>query len=133
MKPKNVIFTLFLALALLAIFIKQMVHEPRAKEAFDRSPVSLQYTKHALCRMDCRQVSKEDIDEIIERGIINLSKSDRNDKPCPTYAVQGTTSDGESLRVIFAQCDKATKVVTCYNLKQDFECHCPGDEKGGRN
>jgi hypothetical protein len=30
--------------------------------------------------------------------------------------------------VIFAQCRKETKVVTCYNLQQDFECDCPGDE-----
>lgn len=133
MNPKNVIFTLFLALALLAIFIKRMGQEPRAREAFDRHPQHLQFTKHALCRMDCRHISPEDIEEIMEKGIINLNKSNRNDRPCPTYVMQGNTSDGENLRVIFAQCDRETKVVTCYNLKQDFECHCPGDEKGGRN
>ena len=77
--------------------------------------------------MDCRFISKEDIREIMQKGIINFNKSDRNDKPCPTFALQGETEDGEKLRVIFAQCDDETKVVTCYNLNEDFECHCPGD------
>ena len=127
MKPKNVIFSLCLILAVLAILVSRIQHEPKAKEAFDRHPVQLLYTKHALCRMDCRRISREDIREIMEKGIINFNKSDRFDRPCPTYALQGETSDGEKLRVIFAQCDRETKVVTCYNLQEDFECHCPGD------
>ena len=77
--------------------------------------------------MDCRDISKEDIDEIMEKGIINFSMSNRSDRPCPTFAVQGETSDGEKLRVIFAQCLKETKVVTCYNLKENPVCDCPGD------
>ncbi|MDB5197846.1 MAG: hypothetical protein JWP88_2217, partial [Flaviaesturariibacter sp.] len=105
MNSRNVIFTLFLALALVGIFIKRMGQEPRAREAFDRHPAHLTFTKHALCRMDCRHISQEDIEEVMQKGIINLNKSDRNDRPCPMYAMQGTTSDGENLRVIFAQCD----------------------------
>ncbi len=133
MKTKNVIFTLFLVLAILALAIRRMVHEPQAKEAFERHPAHLSYTLHAVCRMGCREISKSDIDEVMQRGIINLGRSNRNDQPCPTYALQGTTSDGENLRVIFAQCDGETKVVTCYNLQQDFQCDCPGDKKGGQN
>jgi hypothetical protein len=30
--------------------------------------------------------------------------------------------------VIFAQCNDETKVVTCYNLEEDSDCHCPGDQ-----
>ena len=128
MKPRNVFFTLFLILAILAILISRIRHEPREREAFDRHPAHLTYTHHALCRMDCRQISREDINEIMEKGIINFNKSYSNDRPCPTFALQGFTSSGEDLRVIFAQCGDDTKVVTCYNLKKDFECHCPGDE-----
>jgi hypothetical protein len=128
MKGRNVIFSLGLIVAVLAIVVSRIQHEPRAREAFDRSPEHLVYSKHALCRMDCRQISREDIDEIMQKGIINFSKSDRNDKPCPSYALQGLTSDGESVRVIFAQCPSETKVITCYQLNKDFECHCPGDD-----
>ena len=125
MKGKNVIFSLCLILTVLALVVSRIQHEPQMKEAFDRHPSKLYYTRHALCRMDCRRISKKDISEIMQKGIINFSRSDRNDRPCPTYALQGETSGGEKLRVIFAQCDEETKVVTCYNLEEDFECHCP--------
>lgn len=128
MKQSKATFTLFIVLVLLFIFLYKRWHEPSVREAFDRHPAHLYYTKHALCRMDCRHISREDISEILQRGIINVNKSNKNDRPCPTYAVQGTTTDGESLRVILAQCDKDTKIITCYNLMEDFECHCPGDE-----
>jgi hypothetical protein len=127
MRSGKATFSLILVLALLVLFLFRRWQEPERKEAFDRTPDALTYTKHARCRMQCRRISEEDISEIIERGIINFNKSDRNDKPCPTYALHGVTSDEESIRVIFAQCNKETKVITCYNLKEDFNCHCPGD------
>lgn len=77
--------------------------------------------------MDCRHISKEEIKEVMEKGIINFNKSYRNERPCPTFALQGRTSDGDNVRVIFAQCSSETKVITCYNLDEDFACHCPGD------
>jgi hypothetical protein len=75
--------------------------------------------------MDCRLISKEEIMEIMKKGIINFGRSDRKDRPCPTFALQGRTSSGESLRIIFAQCREETKVVTCYNLEKEFSCDCP--------
>jgi hypothetical protein len=74
--------------------------------------------------MGCRHISKKDIQSIMERGIINLGRSDRNEKPCPVFAIQGVTDNGESLRIIFAQCNEETKVITCYNLVKDFVCDC---------
>lgn len=128
MKPIRVIVSLFIVLALFLVFIYKRWEEPSKKEIFDRHPAHLYYTKHALCRMDCRHISKEDVDEIVQRGIINLNKTNRYDRPCPTFALQGETDEGESIRVIFAQCSDETKVITCYNLKKDFECDCPGDD-----
>ena len=127
MKTGPATFSLIIVLLLLAVFIWQRWREPLSREAFDRHPNHLQYTRHAICRMDCRHISKEDIEEIMQKGIINFYKSNRSDKPCPTFALQGETSDGEKLRVIFAQCNSETRVVTCYNLNEDPECHCPGD------
>ena len=127
MKPKLATYTLIFVLILLFVFVYKRWQEPMRREAFDRHPSHLYYTKHALCRMDCRHISKEDIREIMDRGIINFNKSDRWERPCPTFALQGVTDDGEKIRVIFAQCSDETKVITCYNLEQDFECHCPGD------
>jgi hypothetical protein len=124
-RRRPVIPILILAIAFL-VFIIRRWNEPQRKEAFDRTPASLIYTKHALCRMDCRQIDKNEVNEIMEKGIINFNKSNRRDKPCPTFALQGRTSGGESIRVIFAQCATETKVVTCYNLEEEFECDCSG-------
>ena len=128
MKKSRATLSMIFVLILLFVFIYKRWQESVRKEAFDRTPSHLYYTKHALCRMECRQISKEDIKEIMKKGIINFNRSNRRDRPCPTFALQGETSDGEKLRVIFAQCDDETKVVTCYNVEEDFDCHCPGDE-----
>src|SRR5690349_10365027 len=127
MKTSRATLSMIFVLILLFVFIYKRWREPTRKEVFDRTPSHLYYTKHALCRMDCRHISKEDIQEIMKKGIINFNRSNRRDRPCPTFALQGETRDGEKLRVIFAQCTDETKVVTCYNLEEDFECHCPGD------
>lgn len=94
---------------------------------FDRRVSYLEYTKHARCRMDCRKISETDVEEIMKSGKVNYNKSDLNANPCPTYTLQGYTNDGEHLRVVYAQCDKVTKVVTCINLEEEFKCHCLGD------
>ena len=127
MKSSRATLSMIFVLILLLVFVYKRWQEPVRKEAFDRTPSHLTYTKHALCRMDCRMISKQDIKEIMKKGIINFNRSNRRDRPCPTFALQGETSDGEKLRVIFAECVDETKVVTCYNLKEDFDCQCPGD------
>ena len=127
MRRRNAFVPILLLVLVFVAFLIRRWNEPKEKEAFDRHPHSLIYTKHALCRMDCRHISKEEISEIMEKGIINFNKSYKSSRPCPTFALQGRTSDGENIRVIFAQCSADTKVVTCYNLDEDFACHCPGD------
>ncbi len=122
MRSKKATYTLIVVLVILGLFLVSRWQEPEKKEIFDRSPGELVYTRHALCRMDCRQISKREIEEIMTKGIINLNRSNRRDRPCPTYALQGRTSDGDQIRVIFAQCAEETKVVTCYNLEKDFDC-----------
>lgn len=128
MKKRNAFIPLLLVGLVFLVFIIRRWNEPQRKEIFDRRPSSVIYTKHALCRMACRQIDKKEITEILEKGSINFNKTNRRDRPCPTFALQGRTESGESIRVIFAQCATETKVVTCYNLEQEFACDCPGDE-----
>lgn len=96
---------------------------------FNRRVSDLEYTKHARCRMNCRHITQAEVQEILQNGTINERKSNENDRPCPTYAVEGTTSENQRLRIVFAQCDNITKVVTCIDLNNEWECHCPGDDK----
>ncbi len=96
---------------------------------FDRRVSYLEYSRHALCRMDCRHISRQEVEEIMQRGHINYRKSELEDRRCPRYALEGRTTDAQRVRVIFAQCDEKTEVVTVIDLDTDWECHCPGDDK----
>ena len=130
-KKAGIIFLLILVLAYMLMRKLQETDPSHTirQHGFDRRISTLQYTQHARCRMECRHISQNDINDIVRNGEINYAKSDLEDKPCPTYALQGYTNDGQHLRVIFAQCEAKTKVVTAYDLEKDFECYCPGDEK----
>ncbi len=129
MKKRNVLAPLFLLLLVFVVFLIRRWNEPQRKEAFDRQPPKLTFTRHARCRMACRQIDADEVEEIMQNGAINFNKSNRRASPCPVFALQGRTAGGERLRVIFSQCSGETKVITCYNLDEEFECHCPGDGK----
>jgi len=100
---------------------------------FDRRVSYIEYTEHAKCRMQCRHITQAEVEDIMQQGTVNYRKSDVNDRPCPTYALEGTTSDNQRVRIVFAQCDLKTKVVTCIDLGTNWECHCPGDDDKYKN
>jgi hypothetical protein len=100
---------------------------------FDRRISYIEYTEHAKCRMQCRHISQSEVEEIMQDGTVNYKKSDLNDRPCPTYALEGVTHDNQRVRIVYAQCDLKTKVVTCIDLGTDWECHCPGDDAKYKN
>ncbi|WP_217601564.1 DUF4258 domain-containing protein [Chitinophaga sp. GbtcB8] len=90
---------------------------------FDRT-ARLEYTVHARCRMECRHVTEKEVQEIMAQGRIDLAKSNLHDHPCPTYALEGYSHEGQHLRIVFAPCDDATRVVTCIDLDKHWVCNC---------
>lgn len=100
---------------------------------FDRRTGYLEYSEHASCRMQCRKISKAEVEEVMTEGKINYKKSDLKNARCPRYAVEDLTKDDQRVRVVFAQCDEKTVVVTVIDLDSDFECHCPGDDDKYKN
>jgi hypothetical protein len=69
----------------------------------------------------------------MHEGSINYRKSNVKGSPCPTYALEGYTDDNQHVRIVFAQCDNITKVVTCIDLDKEWQCHCPGDDNKYKN
>lgn len=130
MNNRRLFLPVLLLLLVFLVFIIRRWNEPKSREAFNRSPAALTFTKHALCRMQCREIDRGEIEEIMKKGVINFNKSNRRGRGCPTFAVQGRTTSGESIRVIFAQCPSETRVVTCYNLEREFPCECSGPSPG---
>lgn len=96
---------------------------------FDRRVSYLQYSKHAKCRMECRHITQEEVKEVMKDGKINYHKSDLQNSRCPRYAVEGVTNDNQDVRIIFAQCNESTTVVTVIDLQKNWSCACPGDDK----
>lgn len=91
------------------------------------------YTKHALERMKQRNISKEDIEKVIEKGVINKEKSTlKAINSCPIIAKQGFNEmDDTCVRVIYSKCASdnyndnthkfSNEIITTYNLKKS-EC-----------
>jgi len=108
--------------------------EVNRDKGFDRRISYLEYSNHAKCRMECRKISQAEVQEIMQQGKINYNKSDiQSQSPsgprCPRYALEGVTTDDQKVRIIFAQCNEKTTVVTVIDLDTDWTCHCPGDDK----
>jgi Domain of unknown function (DUF4258) len=94
---------------------------------FDRRISYIGYSNHARCRMDCRHITQAEVQDIMQHGSINYSKSDLQNARCPRYALEGTTGDNQRVRIIFAQCTESTTVVTVIDLDTEWQCDCPGD------
>ena len=102
-------------------------------KGFDRRTSYLEYSNHAKCRMQCRKISQAEVEEIMKDGKINYNKSDLQNARCPRYAVEGETHDNQRVRIVYAQCNESTTVVTVIDLDTEFECHCPGDDDKYKN
>lgn len=95
------------------------------EDDFNRHPSRIHYSKHARCRMECRHIDEQEIKTILEQGTLNFKKSELQGEPCRRkYAVEGMTSQGHRLRVIFAPCGNEMTVVTCIDLGVEWTCHC---------
>jgi hypothetical protein len=84
----------------------------------------LDYTQHALCRMGCRNIDESEVKEILQEGSINWDKTELKDQPCPSFALEGTTQDGQEVRIVFAGCEDKTRVITAIDLDTEWKCDC---------
>jgi hypothetical protein len=120
---------------LLALFLTRCGQTPdnyRTREAngpVDRHVTHFILTRHARCRMDCRHITEKEIREILQQGEINYNKSEPDAHPDPKYAMEGYTSEGQHLRIIFAVPhnrggESSLVVVTCIELGVEWQCDC---------
>ena len=100
---------------------------------FDRRISYLEYSNHARCRMGCRHITQAEVEDIMQGGNINYNKSDLKNARCPRYALEGITKDNQRVRIVYAQCNEKTEVVTVIDLETEWQCHCPGDDDQYKN
>jgi hypothetical protein len=118
------LIAIVLLIVAIFFFIRRSGKDPYEIKGFDRDPADLVYTKHARCRMDCRSISEDEIRQILVKGEVNYSKSEPEAKPDPKYALEGTSADGQQLRIVFAQDDGKVVVITAIDLGKEWPCNC---------
>lgn len=97
---------------------------PPIEIGINRNINNLILTKHAKCRMECRDITEAEIKEILHDGNINYMKSKLNDERGATYALEGYSHDHQHLRIVFAPKKEELVVVTCIDLDNEAECDC---------
>ena len=128
MKARNVIISLVFVLALLVFIIIKIRNEPKKKLMLNRNPSRIEYTKFALCRMDCHHINANSIMAIFRNGEVDRAKSDLHKKPCPIFTVRSVTSQKISIIIIIQQCGNVAKVLDCYDANGILACNCINDE-----
>jgi hypothetical protein len=99
--------------------------ESYTRRGLNRSPSHINYSKHALCRMDCRHIDEAEVQQILKDGKINYTKSELQGEDCKKkYAVEGTTKDDQKVRIIFAPRSDEITVVTVIDLGKEWVCDC---------
>jgi hypothetical protein len=134
-KSNTITFIVIIVLGLLTLLVKKC---SQSNQDYPERTVTttegdwrhhkLIYTKHARCRMECRDITEAEIENVLATGTVNETKSQEEneeaDGHCPTYALEGNTKDGQHVRVVFGACDKITKVITAIDLEVDHTCNC---------
>jgi len=105
----------------------ETVQSEKVVRGLNRNPSKINYSKHARCRMDCRKIDASEVEDILQNGKINYSKSDIGDRPAckKKYAVEGLTKDKQKVRIIFAPCKNEVTVVTVIDIGKEWPCECP--------
>ena len=88
----------------------------RVKEQVNKSTFS--FSEHAKCIMDCKQITEEEVREVLKNGDVNFSESDTRGVPCPSYAIEGT-SHNKRLRVLLTvfERDSTAEITTAINME----------------
>lgn len=81
-------------------------------------------TKHVKCRMDCRNITIDEIKHVLKTGYVNNSKSGIGSRGDSTFALDGYSADKQHIRVVVAPETAGLVVVTCIDLNKEWFCEC---------
>lgn len=121
---------MFLALLLALLGCGAPVEAPRVESpppaadpmaALRAKPLAL--TRHARCRMSCRQFDEDEVRAFLAVARWVPERS-RDDGACPSHAFEDRTRDGQRARMVFADCPDEARLVTAIDLDTDWPCAC---------
>lgn len=122
---KNRKFYLTVIILLIAGFYLMRDMNATDQEEPYRNFSGLVYTKHAECRMDCRQITEQEITEILTTGRLNRQKSGYDKKHNnETYALEGYSHEKQHIRVVVTPQGSRLLVITVIDLDKEWACDC---------
>jgi len=138
---KFIPYLILLGFFIVALLVKNWREQQRSEASTENAPgqrqtsgrISLDvfrdanaeyfFTKHARCRMECRNITQKEVKEIVRKANVNYNKSDLQASGGAKYALEGYTSkDRQHIRVIVAPRKKHLSIVTVIDLDKDWEC-----------
>jgi hypothetical protein len=126
MRNRNANLVLFtLLLVLLFAFFKWRNLEYRHKEPVNRDADSLIYSAQAQCWMQCQEISRADVEQVLRLGIIIYSSSRLFKGPCPQIVMRGYDTHHQSIELILQQCNQKAVLLKTAFLKTNKNCSCP--------
>ncbi len=81
-------------------------------------PHQLKITKHAQCRMDCRQISTATVHQVFEKGTIICQKSDPAQRK---FLFEGFDRHGHRIHIVIADNQSHYSLVTVINKDQPHD------------
>jgi hypothetical protein len=97
---------------------------PGSRVMDDLNRLELNYAPASECALSCANISRESIQELLDNGEVNFDESKTRGETHPSYAIEGTTKDGRSLRVFFLKRDSTYEVTGGFDLKDKGDCDC---------
>lgn len=78
---------------------------------------TIYFSTNAQCHLDCLDIKKETVLEVLNKGKVNFKKSDIKRNPCKNYIVEKN-----NFSVLFELCDEK---VTLKEFSHTFDsCYC---------
>jgi len=125
MKSRNVIISLILVLALLVFIFIRIRLEPKKKLAFNRNPSRIEYSKFALCRMECSGINANSIIPVFRNGNV---QSRMRKQTCTIFIVNALTKQRMNIFMVVEQCGTVAKITDCYIENRLAPCECTNIE-----
>jgi Domain of unknown function (DUF4258) len=102
--------------------IKQRFTIGNVTEAYTQirdTSLPIDYSNIITCEMECRQITANDVAEIMQKGELNFGSDDTYD----AYPLEGKTASGKSLRVIFKIDNGKKQVLSTVDLNNIVKCN----------
>ena len=134
---KFIFYSVMVSLFIIALSLKRCLgpafksatYIPAQKQTADSSfkwtTFVRDYTSHAKCRMECRHINDNEVQDILQNGSVNIAKSELTETDCHRrFAIDGYSKENQHLRIVASPCGNKLTIITCIDLDKKWPCEC---------